>query len=215
MAVFGGGFAAFIAIAVMAVNMLAAKPSTQKRPAAQQTSVAASSTSRATAAPSASTQPEGSVGLDIVSIQLESAQSALREAKKETLALEKKLAKALANRDEVVTKQTVALQEQIQALGKRIRALEEDRMLNSGIAIIGPDVSTQERADEPKPTNAAYVPPKGFLVRAELGNRVWLSDGHREFSVLKTEAPPKFPAPTPRTTTRAAQDPVISTAAGQ
>ncbi|OAD16428.1 hypothetical protein A3839_28140 [Achromobacter insolitus] len=197
MAVLGGGFVAFVIAGLVVVRMISGTGNAQKRtPTQPQVSDVNRGVDAAkTASPSQAQQSTG-VGLDIVSVQLEGAQTALREAKEETQALEKKVAQALANRDEANNKQIQGILEQITSLNKRLTALEEDRLLNSGVSVVKPE-ATGQGADETSadtPAKATYVPPKGFTLRAELGNRVWLFDGHREFSMLKTDPPPKAPA---------------------
>ena len=197
MAVVGGGFVAFVIVGLTAVKMTSGTSNPQKRsPAQPQSSVVNRGEDAATAAPSSQAQQSTGVGLDIVSVQLEGAQTALREAKEATQALEKKVAQALANRDESTNKQVQGLLDQINALNKRLTALEEDRLLNSGVSVVKADATGQgaEETSADTSAKAAYVPPKGFTLRAELGNRVWLFDGHREFSMLKTDTPPTAPA---------------------
>lgn len=198
LAVAGGGFVAFILVVVVAINTFAGKKSAQAPTRAQATApVDATRPTTGQVVPAraqaASAQAQ-IVGPDIVSVQLEGAQQALREAKEATQALEQKLAQALAKRDETATKQTQLLMGEIQALGKRIRALEEDRLLATEVQVIRPGANGDGKQDQTSQTSAStaqYSPPAGFVVRAELGNRVWLSDGNREFSILKGQQPPK------------------------
>jgi len=197
MAVVGGGFVAFVIVGMVMVKMTSGAGNAQKRsPTQPQAGEVNRDVEAGKTASSSQAQQSTGVGLDIVSVQLEGAQTALREAKEATQALEKKVAQALANRDEVNSKQTQGILEQITSLNKRLTALEEDRLLNSGVSVVKPE-ATGQGADETSadtPAKAAYVPPKGFTLRAELGNRVWLFDGHREFSMLKTDPPPTAPA---------------------
>ncbi|ANN80819.1 hypothetical protein BAU07_26185 (plasmid) [Bordetella flabilis] len=223
MAVFGGGFVGFIVVSVLVIHLL--KPKAQKAsiPAHFNTVQEAPSAKTAAAhiatpvpAAPAAVAP-ATVGPDIVSVQLESTQSALRQAKEDAQSLENKLTKALASRDETAAKQAQLLITRIESLDKRIRALEEDRMLNPGVSVVFSDTGRPVKTVDsvPEHTNAPYTPPKGFVVRAELGNRVWLSDGQREISILKTDAPPK-PGPVAQTQSiRTTNTPMISSASNQ
>lgn len=223
MAVAGGGFVAFILITVVAINSLAGKKRSSQQPAVRPANAPVAAAEAPVKAPvgapvkTASAQTAQSVGPDIVSVQLESAQSALREAREETRSLEQRLATALANRDESAAKQTQTLIGEIQALGKRIRALEEDRLLTTDVKVVRAGDNTVNEGTEAQPAAPSqthqYTPPKGFVVRAELGNRVWLSDGKREISVLKDQEPPK--ATPPQAKPKTAHRSTVTSAYGQ
>jgi len=214
-----GGFVSFIIVAVLVIKMISPKSSEQRATTRSQTGSAVqikpapkeSISATVTAAP---TPQQSSVNPDIVSVQLESAQIALREARDATKTLENKLATALATRDDAANKQAQALQEQILVLSKRLSSIEDARTLNPGITVIGPNQSAPaSELNSPKTSNA-YTPPKGFTVRARLGDRVWLTDGQREISVLKTEPPPALLSSSKQQGTRASSEPTISTASG-
>lgn len=211
--VFFGGIVGVITIAVVAINLLAAKPESQNRRVPQQAGTPRKA-EPVSIAP-APVQTEGAIVPDIVSVQLEGAQNALRQANEDRKALEQKFANALAVRDEAWNAKEQAFNAQFLALSNRLKALEEDRTLNPGVAVIGPETRAAGE-DQPttKPTlTTTYTPPKGYVVRAELGDRVWLFDGTNEVSMLKTDAPPKPPVRTTKAADAKASGPAVTASA--
>ena len=190
-----GGFFGFIAISLFAIKLISGGNGTpdtlkpRKSPEVNSSVLTANpSQTRAVAAPGAQVAPA-----DIVSVQLEGTQRALREAQESARALEQKLAQALSERDGALVKQFQSLRDDMQALNKRLFALERSQMLSTDVQIIRPSSATPDASDQGQPAaaNDLYTPPKGFVVRATMGDRVWLSDGTREISVLKGQEPPK------------------------
>ena len=211
--VFFGGLVGVIVLAVVVIKLLAPKPASQSPSAPQQASTPQKTeTVSISAAP---VQTQGMIGPDIVSVQLESAKNALREAKEDSKALEQKFANALAVRDQAWNGKEQAFNAQVLDLSKRVKALEDDRKLNPGVAVVGPEKHAAEEeqpATKPAP-KTAYTPPKGYVVRAELGDRVWLFDGTNEISMLKTEAAPKPPVRTTKAAEAKTTGPAITASA--
>ncbi|WP_323025698.1 hypothetical protein [Castellaniella sp.] len=203
--IFFGGLVGVIGVGLLAVKMISgdnASQSVEPRKAPVPTAVTSPARAAAAApkAPSTVSTEATQIPEDIVSVQLESTQKALREAQESALALEKRLAQALAARDEANAKQIQALRGEMQSLNKRLLALEQDRLLNTNVQIIRPSSGTNSGGQgegASTAASAAYTPPKGFVVRATMGDRVWLSDGTREISVLKGQEPPKPSAARP------------------
>lgn len=173
----GGGFFGVIVFSVIAINILTQSKTDVSNPSSKRKI----GTSHVEAS-------NDFLGPDIVSVQLESAQSALREARQETKNLEQKLKVTFDKRDEQIAQIIASLNEELQKTNKRLVVLEEAMSAPADVAIVRSerftgtaDVSTAAaKVDQ-------YSPPPGFNIRAEVGDRVWLSDGNKEISILKSQ----------------------------
>lgn len=177
----GVGFVGVVALAVIAISTLA-QPQTgsgaTSKPRASETAAQRAGTGQAL------------LGPDIVSVQLEGAQAALREARDETKRLEQKLQAILSQRDEQLAQMFSSVNEELQKLNNRMVVLEESMRTQGGFAIVKPQrfVETENPPEAvPVKDAAEFSPPPGFTVRAEMGDRVWMTDGKREISALKSE----------------------------
>lgn len=174
----GGGFVALVVFAVVAINMLA-KPQTSVNSTPSKIKVAAAQRAEAS---------QELLGPDIVSVQLESAQAALREARQETKSLEQKLQVTFDKRDEQIAQVISSINEELQKISKRLVVLEEAMSTPTDFAVVRPQrFASVEDAPTPAVKAEEFSPPPGFSIRAEVGDRVWLSDGKREISVLKSQ----------------------------
>ncbi len=189
--VFGGGFFGFIAVSLFAIKLISSENATQDAPQPRANRQAAS----IPAERHASATPEQAGSIDIVSVQLESTQKALREAQESAQALEQKLAQALSDRDSDIATQFQGLRNDVQTLNKRLVALEQIQLRGTDVQIVRPSSTEPGTVERPATVDATYTPPKGFVLRATMGERVWLYDGAKEISVLKGQEPPKPGAP--------------------
>lgn len=185
MVVAGGSFAGLILFAALAINMLA-KPQTGGSSTSSRVKAAAAQRNEAS---------QELLGPDIVSVQLESAQAALREARQETKSLEQKLKGTLEQRDEQLGQVISSINEELQKISNRLLVLEEARATQTGFAVVRPQrFSNSTGEPTTAPSTETISPPPGFTVRAEMGDRIWLTNGKREISVLKSELQAKASA---------------------
>lgn len=185
MVVAGGSFAGLILFAALAINMLA-KPQTGGSSTSSRVKAAAAQRNEAS---------QELLGPDIVSVQLESAQAALREARQETKSLEQKLKGTLEQRDEQLGQVISSINEELQKISNRLLVLEEARATQTGFAVVRPQRFSNSTGEQTTaPSTETFSPPPGFTVRAEMGDRIWLTNGKREISVLKSELQAKASA---------------------